>query len=345
VDNDDSAPYALLAGPALVARLQSPEAKACYEAKARVGHVAAVETVALSVVITVVGGVASLRRCLARLAPQSSSRPIEIIVPCDYTVSGVATLETEFPNVDFADMGTVRTRCRPESHAATHELYDRRKAFGLKRARGDVIALLDDTTTPDSDWCDRVVEAHSLPHGVIGGAVEYGGQGAMAWATYLQDFGRYQRPIPEGPACYLTDINVSYKRHVLGGIQDSWAERYSEATVHWALARKGVTLWQCPQIVVRQRREALPFWQALVERYCWGRLFGSVRARELSFFARLSYILLSPVLPLVLVLRILIKEIKARRPAGALLALPHLLSLTWAWCLGEFVGYLTKCEA
>jgi len=153
------------------------------------------------------------------------------------------------------------------------------------------------------------------------------------------------RPIPEGPACYLTDINVSYKRHVLGGIQDSWAERYSEATVHWALARKGVTLWQCPQIVVRQRREALPFWQALVERYCWGRLFGSVRARELSFFARLSYILLSPVLPLVLVLRILIKEIKARRPAGALLALPHLLSLTWAWCLGEFVGYLTKCEA
>jgi hypothetical protein len=301
--------------------------------------------VALSVIITVVGTEPLLRRCLARLVPQVEGRPIEVIVPYDGTAGWVAALQKEFPCVRFANMGAVRTTCPPGTAAAAHELYDRRKAFGLNMAQGEILALLDDSSVPDPDWCDRVVEAHHLTHGVIGGCVEYEGRGVLSWAVYLQDFGRYQRPLPDGPARSLTDINVSYKRHALLAVHDVWRERYSEALVHGAMVREGITLWQHPQIVVRQDRGPLSLRGTLVERYSWGRIFGSVRARELSLSGRLFYLVLGPALPLILVLRVAKKRVGTRQRGGFLLALPCLLFLTTAWCLGEFLGNLTGRES
>ncbi len=309
------------------------------------GMAAAAPAVALSVIVTVVGGESYLRHCLGRLAPQVEGRPIEVIVPCDRTVGGVAGLREEFPGIVFADMGTVRTTCRPGTEAAAHEIYDCRKAFGLNVARGEILALLDDSAAPDPDWCEQVLRAHRLPHGVIGGCVEYEGRGVLGRAVYLQDFGRYQRPLAEGPSRSLTDVNVSYKRSVLFGVYDVWHERYSEATVHGALARQGATLWQRPQLVVRQDRGPLSLRRTLGERYSWGRLFGSVRARELSFFGRLFYAVVSPLLPLVLVLRLARKALGKGRRGSFLAALPYLLVLTSAWCLGEFVGNLTGRES
>jgi hypothetical protein len=300
---------------------------------------------ALSVIITIVGPEPLLRRCLARLVPQIKGRPFEVIVPFDRTVKGMAALQEEFPSVLFADMGAVQTTCRPGTGAAAHELYDRRKAFGLNLARGEILALLDDSTVPDPDWCERVLEAHQLTHGAIGGCVEYEGHGLLDWAVYLQDFGRYQLPMIEGRACYLTDINVSYKRHALLAVREVWREQYSEVAVHRALLRKGVTLWQRPQVVVRQNRGPLALWRTLVERYSWGRIFGSVRTRELSRFGRLFYLLVSPAVPLVLVWRVAKKSLGTSRHSGFLAALPHLLLLTPSWCLGEFIGYLTGRES
>jgi hypothetical protein len=301
--------------------------------------------VALSVIITVVGSEPLLRRCLARLVPQVEGRAIEVIVPYDHTAGWVAALQKEFPCVQFAEMGAVQTTCRPGTSAAAHELYDRRKAFGLNMARGEILALLDDSAAPDPDWCDRVVEAHHLTHGVIGGCVEFAGHSVLDRAVCLQDFGRYQRPLLEGPAGSLTDINVSYKRHALLAVHDVWRERYSEALVHAALAREGVTLWQRPHIVVRHDRGPLSFRGTLVERYSWGRIFGSVRARELSWSGRLFYLVLSPALPLILVLRVAKKMLASGQRGGFLLALSCLLFLTTAWCLGEFMGNLTGRES
>jgi hypothetical protein len=303
------------------------------------------KAVALSVVITVVGGVRSLRRCLERLVAQINGRAIEILVPYDSTCGEVAALAPEFPEVRFLDRGTVPTACRPGSSAAAHELYDGGKAFGLDRARGDILALLDDTGAPDPDWCDRVLEAHGLPHDVIGGCVEYAGRGLLAWAVYLQDFGRYQWPLAEGPAGYLTDINVSYKRRALLKVREAWQQRYSEATVHWAMARQGVTLWQRPQIVVRQDREPCSLGSTLAERYGWGRLFGSVRARELSWLGRLGYAALSPALPLILIARMARKALGTPQRGGFVAAVPALLLLTAAWSLGELTGYVTGRES
>jgi hypothetical protein len=281
-----------------------------------------------------------------RLIPQSKGRSVEIIVPYDSSANGIRELENLFPQVRFLDMGVVKTGAPPGTQQAAHEMFDRRTAAGLNVARGEIVALLQDYGAPDPNWCDELLEAHRLPYGVIGGAVEHEGNGVLNWAVYFLDFGRYQVPLREGPSDYLTDVNVSYKRAALESVRHLWTERYKEVTVNWALARQGAVLWQRPQIVVRQDRGQLSFRHLVSERISWGRLFGCIRTREISPFARLLYITLSPGIPLILLGRTALKVFSTRRNrARFMLSLPQLTAMTLFWCLGEFMGYLTARES
>lgn len=300
----------------------------------------------LSVIVTIVGGKIPVQRCLGRLVPQIEDRPIEVIVPYDSTASGIADLKRQFPQVRFWDMGVVKTDGKPGTQQAAHEIFDRRTAAGLNAARGDILALLQDYGAPDPDWCEQILAAHRQPYAVVGGAVEHEGKGSLNWAVYFLDFGRFQLPLREGPSEYLTDVNVSYKRAALESVRELWAERYKEVTINWALGRKGLVLWQRPQIVVRQDRGNLSFYPLINERYSWGRLFGCIRTREISPLMRLFYVLFSPGIPLVLLARTARKVFTGKRCRGRfLLALPYFCAVTFFWCLGEFVGYLTGRES
>lgn len=300
----------------------------------------------LSVIVTPVGGVGFIRRHLAALVPQIVDQPIEVIVPYDATAAEMASLGPEFPAVRFVEMGIVETDAAPGTRAAAHEIYDRRTAAGMRAARGSVLALMQDYGVPGHGWAREVLEAHRLPHGAIGGAVEHAGGGALNWAVYFLDFGRHGLPIPEGPVRYLTDVNVSYKREVLATIRSTWEVRYKEVVVNWRLAANGETLWQRPQIVVWQDRGRLNFLELVIERYCWGRLFGAMRVAGASWRRRLALTLASPAIPVVLIARRARKVIADRRHVGEFLrCLPVLVGLTLCWCAGEAMGYLTGRES
>lgn len=79
-----------------------------------------------------------------------------------------------------------------------------------------------------------------MPHAAIGGAVENRHHNVFNWAVFLLDFGRYQLPLPEGPANYLTDVNTGYKRAALEEVRHLWTDRYNEVTVNWELLRRGI---------------------------------------------------------------------------------------------------------
>jgi len=300
----------------------------------------------LSVVITMVGGNVFTQRCLDRLISQIRGRSIEVIVPYDSTATEMASLQQQFPQAIFVDMGVVDTSAPSGTQAAAHELYDCRTAAGLNAARGKILALLQDYGAPAADWCDQVLQAHDLPYGVIGGAVEHEGQGALNWGVYFLDFGRYQPPLPEQATTYLTDINVSYKREVLESVKELWKDRYKEVTVNWALSKHGVVLWQRPQIIVYQDRGQLSFFDLVIERYSWGRLFGSIRTHEIPWLLRLAYIVGSPAIPIVLLVRMARKVFRGRRSRLHFLRyLPQTLAMTVTWCFGEFIGYVTGRES
>ncbi len=304
------------------------------------------ETVVLSVIVIPVGGKAFVQRCLRSLIQQAQVRSIEVIIPYDSSRPEIGELAPEFPQRVFLWAGHVHTQATAGTMTAAHEIYDQLKARGLDAAHGDVLALLEDTVIPDPDWCEQVLAAHRLPHGVIGGAVEHAGQSFLNWAVYFMDFGRYQLPLREGPARYLTDINVSYKRAVLEACRGMWQACYNEVTLHWALARQGETLWLRPQMVVRQDRGSLALRPLVRERFAWGRLFGMLRAGEVSRLVLVASVLMAPAIPIVRLTRIIAKLAADRHHCLRFLgAFPYLVALTLAWSCGELVGILTDQEA
>ncbi len=297
----------------------------------------------LSVVVTITDGGATLERCLAALTRQTDPPPLEVLVPYDDTVSGIAHLATRFPTVCFLPMGCVPTRNPASSPAGQHELFDGRRSAGLAAATGALIAIVEDRGAPRPDWANTAARLHAeLPHAVIGGGVDNVCHRPLNWAVFLCDFGRYQPPFSAGSRSWITDINVCYKRAAIDATRDLWAPGYHETTVHWALLRAGETLYLSPDLLVDELRADLRLATLLRERVSWGRLFACTRVREQSLGMRLAAVMLVSVLPLLLFSRICRLQFARRAPIGRfILAAPAMLLLLTAGSAGEFLGYLT----
>jgi hypothetical protein len=111
--------------------------------------------------------------------------------------------------------------------------------------------------------------------------------------------------------------------------------------VNGALRGLGETITLRRDIIVDQHRTGLRFWPALRERYIWGRSYSATRNATLSWPKRLALAAVSPILPLVLTLR-LASTARARRIyfGKFLAALPLIIILLASWSLGEGVGYI-----
>ena len=283
----------------------------------------------LTVVVVILGGRNYLVRCLTALAQQVGVPNLEIIVPCDESFGDLSALCAEFPRVKFLSV-------------KGHRTYAELRALGVQKACGAIVALTEDHCTPDHDWCARILEAHAGPHAAVGGAVEKRQPDTILnWAVYLCDFSRYMNPVQEGPACYLTDCNVSYKRAALASIAHVWTDEFHETSVNWALQAQGESLWLSPRIIVHQQR-TLRFRAAVRERYVFGRLFASTRVSATTWLRRALYAGSSFLLPPLLLGRVAGNVLRKRRCVGEFIrSLPALMLMTTAWAWGEFVGYLT----
>jgi hypothetical protein len=297
----------------------------------------------LSVIVTIVDGGSALERCLIALAAQPDPPDMEVIVPWDDTVPAIAPLAARFAGFRFLALGAVATARASSSFSGQHELFDRRRAAGLAAATGDVVAILEDRGVPRPDWARTLVRLHQqLPHAAIGGAIENGRDGLLNWAVFFCDFGRFQRPFDAGIRDWVSDINVGYKRRAVEQTRDAWRERYHETTVHWALQRAGEALYLTPELAVDQMRDGLRLGALLRERVAWGRLFAYTRVREQSAGAGRWLALLTPMLPILLLLRhARVQMAKRVQFRNFLKASPAVLVLLMAWSIGEFVGYMT----
>lgn len=294
----------------------------------------------ISVVIAVVSDTDHLRGCLNALQKQEQAPSMEWIVPHDGTDPQMRELETEFPEARFPEFHDLRHRAT--AHGGSREHHDELRARGLACASGRIIALLEDHGRVDAHWARRIMDVHQSSYAAVGGAIDNEVDRALNWAVYFCDFGRYQNPVREGPSYYLSDANVSYKHEVLDRIKDLWMESFHETSVHGTLLSQGETLWLSPRILVYQHRENLGLGQALRERYVWGRSFAGTRSQEVPTARRLFFLLLSPLLPMVLVIRKIRDILRKKRLLAAFAqALPLIVLLTFMWSIGEFVGYLT----
>jgi len=238
----------------------------------------------LSLIVIILQGREALQRCLMELQKQSESLSVEIIVPCDQSFKDLASFQSSFPKVQFLQAQGYRT-------------FAELRSLGVHKGRGKIIAVTEDQCRPCKDWCDIILKDHQKPYAAVGGAVEKEiPDTALAWAFFFVDYVRYMNPMPEGPTNHLTDCNVSYKREILEPISDVWKEEFHEPEVHHALQVQKHVLWFSPRMKVYQRRH-LQLGEALKDRFDFGRLFGSGRAKDLSIILRLVYAIAALMLP------------------------------------------------
>lgn len=296
---------------------------------------------ALSIIVTVVGGQEFVSRCLDVLSRQVDFSDTEIIVPYDHWSASVGKLTKDFPQVTFHYIGNLGAASSEEISSHQHRLYDRRRAVGISLARGRIIALTEDYAVPEEHWCQQILLAHEQSYAAIGGAIDNDVDRPLNWALYYCDFGRYGTPLEAGPAEYASDVNIAYKREALKSISNTWENAYHETLVNWALRSRGETVFLDPRMLVRERRPTTKFSVAFRERIEWGRVFAETRVAACGRLQRISFIAGIAVLPLLLIARALKHMVRQRRTFKQMfMTLPLATGLIIGWSLGEFMGYM-----
>lgn len=289
----------------------------------------------LSVVIVVFAGGTAITRALEALVGQEDVHgTVELIVAAAAGTVDERAVRDAAPTA----------RCVSGPAAAPPAQL---RALGVCAASAPIVACTEDHCIPRPSWCARIVAAQRGPALVIGGAIQkLNPDSAIAWAAYLLEYGRFMPPIASGPATYLSDCNVSYKRAALDGIADVWRAAFHETSVHEAIRqRAGMSaIVLDPSIVVLQSRrpELMPF---LAERFAHGRVFARLRAARYGVLARVAYGAAALGLAPVLVVRALHTAWRRREArVSAVRALPYLALAATCWSAGESVGALTAAR-
>jgi GT2 family glycosyltransferase len=283
--------------------------------------------VTLSVVIAAWNRPADLERCLTALHAQADT-DAEIIVASNGDGAASRSVSDRFQNV---------RRINLPAGATVPEL----RARGLDCARGEVVALLEDSCAPDRNWTAEIKRAHSLPYAAIGGAIEIAdGARPLDWAVYFFDYGKYMPPLQEGVSDSLSGLNVSYKRSVIGLAGKCFSAGFSETFIHEELKRQGQELYLSPSAIV-QYKKTHSLKKSLTQFYHLARAFAGKRIVGATSLKRCAFALGSFALPILLPARITRGIIRKGRRLGPLFsALPRLILLMLSWSAGEFSGYL-----
>ena len=296
---------------------------------------------ALSVVIAPVSRGEYLASALDAMRAQRDAPDVEVIVPVDESIDDRGVLRERYPEVRFVDVDGTAELGRSGDFGLAHLAIDRRRAAALAAAEGAVVALTDEWARPAPDWCAELVRQHERPHAVIGGAVTCGRDRAINWALFFMDGGRYQNPLPEGPAVFVTDVNVSYKRVALAGT-DVWRTEYHETRLHDELRGAGETLWLTPRLVVSVDRGDMPLGRALRERFAWARLYAGRRAHDEGPARRAMLALVAPlVAPLFLFRQTRLAWQRGAHKRALVRCWPLLALMDVVWAAGELTGYVT----
>jgi hypothetical protein len=211
---------------------------------------------------------------------------------------------------------------------------------GVIRARGDLVAILEDHGEVAPDWASALLEAHQGPWGAVGGVVENGQDGLVNWAAFFCEYTPYMGPVLEGESTDLPGNNIAYKRpHLLRHAHELEQGRW-ESWINDNLRRDGVPIASTNKAIVRHIK---PFRLVhfLGQRFHFARSYAGMRRVDQSLAKRLIYGCGSLMLPALLTLRVTRTALAKRRNLGRFAASLPLIALFYTvGAAGEMVGYL-----
>ncbi len=281
----------------------------------------------LSVVVASVNGWSMLGPTLRSLDAQPERPRMEVIVVEAVGGETRRRLREHRPAVEVIEVDEKRT-----IPALRHQ--------GVRRASGDLVAILEDHGEVAPDWASALIQAHQGPWGAVGGVVENGRDGLVNWAAFFCEYAAYMGPVTEGESADLPGNNIAYKRpHLLRHAQELEQGRW-ESWINDKLRADGVPIASTNRAVVRHIK---PFrlGHFLVQRFHFARSYAGMRRVDQSPVRRLIYGVGSLALPALLTLRVTRTALAKGRHLGRFAASLPLIALFYTvGAAGEMVGYL-----
>ena len=281
----------------------------------------------LSVVIPAVNGRRFVLECLEALEQQNNREAIEVIV-CDRLRDGTAeAISRRFPWVQV------------EGGLDEHSIPELRW-YGMKTARAEVVAVIEDHCLVPAGWAEQVVRAHAAGHDVVAGPVENASRDSLFdWAFFLLEYGSSMPPLASGEDAAVPGVNISYKKAVLP-LQDGRFGELWESFLIDKLRREGARIRVEPGMLIRHRTP-FSFREFAVQKYLYSRSLAAMRVSGYGRAVRFAFAGFAvTVLPVLLLMR-LIRTVwtKKRNRFELLLALPMIMVLICCGAVGEAAGY------
>lgn len=166
----------------------------------------------LSIVIPAYNSKAWLPVCLGSIRDQVQRPDVEVIV-VDSSESDL----TPFLNERYPFVRTFHLPQRAFPGTA--------RTYGIRQARGEVIAFIDTDCQANETWVHNIVESQKNGKNVVGGPVANGTpRSFVGTAEYLLEFSEMAPAMPEGKVRFIPTCNISFKRSVfdkVGKIEDT----------------------------------------------------------------------------------------------------------------------------
>ncbi len=276
------------------------------------------------VVIPLVGGDA-LRACLRAVLSQTSN--CTVIYPHRHGTA--ESWKQDFPAVRFVEVGD-----RPIPAL---------RMDAVKAARGDIVALIEDTSRPAHGWCAAIREAFSDPRiGAVGGPVSVAADlpprfQALGYSEYGR-FGAQTTGTPY-PARRIPGNNLAYRRASLLEAFTGSNDGIFEDEAIRRLRERGLETLTHPRMAVTYAA-ADSHGAYLSTRLAHGRLFAADRVRDRPLSARIGWFAKSFLLPFVLTARGMGAAMGEARVSQLPMILIWLFAMETSWAIGEGIGYL-----
>lgn len=215
------------------------------------------------------------------------------------------------------------------------------RAAGVRAASAPFVFIGETHSYPQPGWADALLAAFEGPYAaVVPGIGNANPTGAPSWASYLFDYGMWGPNRRTGEMADPLIYNTAYRREVLLSLGDNLptALNPSEETL-WPLLWAGGhrAAFAADARILHLNVGTLA--RLIHEKFCVGVVLGTHRSGRWPWTRRLLYFVASPLIPLVLFVRVL----RGRRhwpserlPWGTI---PAVLISAVAKTAGEIAGY------
>jgi hypothetical protein len=238
----------------------------------------------------------TVRPVIRRLAEQTVKERLEVVIVAPLPPGALDAHRGELEGFAAVRLVTVA----PTAGLAAA------RAIGIRAATAPVVFIGETHTYPQPEWAAALLDAFEGPWATVVPAITNANpNGPVSWAAYVSDYGRWGEGRPQGEIPEALIYNAAYRRQVLLDLGDGLEaalDTYSEAL--WpALRRQGHRAYFAPGARIAHLNVGRlgPY---VHEKLLAGFILGSLRAARWPWRRRLLYVLASPLIALVLAVRL-----------------------------------------